>query len=901
VGYFAKLIEGIKGDLAKAKDDKASAELKWRLLCAEANLQTEKDFLASLDTGRLVRTRTAWDVYNAAIMAQQGRETAAFWHGVNRKLSRMDKVIALADPADRDRLREFWNRSVKPEDIARGDYSRLNDAYASIAKTVSGQAEAEAASREEKLIDAEYRIQYAQNVKTISDYSLAAISMYASAPVSGVTTVSTAMSTEAVISLFYSVTTGTIEGGLVEGFKQLACGYSNAAALFSVSMQAYHQGVLDHLEEHAQNPGKVKMDESSAGLRALSWTLFQQGGEAVFMNYVMTPALSGLKSALNPPKPPGPSIQGVNWHELPDWATKPLPGKGPAASIPRPKLIADPVTGKPGLALEDALNMPSYDVMRLRKSDPVFRAAYDNTMKSRLDTTTPPNGAVFWSGDAGRMAAEASGKVTLNVTQGGKFAIANAGKKAFWHDQKTYYVALSEGMARNASGEVHAYLTNGIKPGTIFNDFELPLLKANPKVTRIVIHVPDGRGGWTARTLPPEPKNPGLSRLAIGAVNWNDGTFVPGHKWPTVAEILAQDEFKSRKANARAMVNLFKKQGEEYRAAVSSKASPARVADLRAKAEATYKLLKNDAHAKTILKNSAGSSPDLNDLYCGFDKANMAKLRGRVNEILQNQGVPAQNLEFVSNSANRGSVGMDIDLCSAEPPRWIQQGGKKLVNPQYRVWRENLKALPKGGGPARPLSPAEFQSVAQKAMRDAYRDVYGQEPRDDFLTFTYGEHAEAYKDRYAWTGEKTDKPHADFPNVDPDWVSQAGDVTLFKVSHLKDSAPGKRNYSDFQEQCRGMVKDMNTKLFGAKPDTDAFGAEGGKMKVNPDSPLGKAPATVQKHFADLREVMDDFARDRIGPIEADRRIRTLTGGRGVAEVAQQMSVVLQGSLGRAAK
>ena len=37
-----------------------------------------------------------------------------------------------------------------------------------------------------------------------------------------------------------------------------------------------------------------------------------------------------------------------------------------------------------------------------------------------------------------------------------------------------------------------------------------------------------------------------------------------------------------------------------------------------------------------------------------------------------------------------------------------------------------------------------------------------------------------------------------------------------------------------------------------------------------------------------------FARNEIEPIEAGRRIRELTGGRGMAEVAEQLSVAMSG-------
>jgi hypothetical protein len=89
-----------------------------------------------------------------------------------------------------------------------------------------------------------------------------------------------------------------------------------------------------------------------------------------------------------------------------------------------------------------------------------------------------------------------------------------------------------------------------------------------------------------------------------------------------------------------------------------------------------------------------------------------------------------------------------------------------------------------------------------------------------------------------------------------------------------------------QEQCRGMVKDVTTKLAGSPRG----------QPIAPNSPLAKAPKAVQDHYMKLRDVMDDFAANRIGPVEAERRINMLTGGRGMVEVAEQFGVTLQGGV-----
>jgi hypothetical protein len=46
----------------------------------------------------------------------------------------------------------------------------------------------------------------------------------------------------------------------------------------------------------------------------------------------------------------------------------------------------------------------------------------------------------------------------------------------------------------------------------------------------------------------------------------------------------------------------------------------------------------------------------------------------------------------------------------------------------------------------------------------------------------------------------------------------------------------------------------------------------------------------------LRDVMDDFATNQIGPVEAERRINMMTGGHDMVEVAEQFRVTLQGGV-----
>jgi hypothetical protein len=377
----------------------------------------------------------------------------------------------------------------------------------------------------------------------------------------------------------------------------------------------------------------------------------------------------------------------------------------------------------------------------------------------------------------------------------------------------------------------------------------------------------------------------------VSGVNWDEG-IQPGKKWPTVEQRLAEAGFRAQQAEGRAKVNLFKERCEAAAEARRKGAPPEEVERLRAKAEEAYKVVKTDYHSKTVLKKVAelGSNRDLVRYYNFYDKKNMASLIQEVNTSLAEQKISPQHLEFISNSASKGGIGMDIDMHANDPARMLGEGKDRMPNPEYAKWRNELVET-LGDGSKRRLSPEEFRGKAQIALKQGFERVYGRSSEQVFPTFTTKDYAEAYKDK-AWLGLKGES-HADFPNVQPLWTGQAADVTGFKVNSLPHEHASLGTYTILQEQSRGILKDLDTKVFGAKSDRSKFGNEtGADITINPAGPLAKATPQVQQHFMELRRVLREFANNNIGPIEADRRLRELTGGRGIPEVADRLSVVL---------
>lgn len=353
----------------------------------------------------------------------------------------------------------------------------------------------------------------------------------------------------------------------------------------------------------------------------------------------------------------------------------------------------------------------------------------------------------------------------------------------------------------------------------------------------------------------------------------------------TAQQMIAQNQFRLRQYRGRLVVDNFIDKSKALAAAGKAGAPRAAIQQMRLEADKAYRDIKTDFFAKNYLKNLGRNNPKAVHYYNSFDRANTNQYLQRVQANAKSAGLSQQELALFSNSASKGGVGMDIDLGLREPPRFIVQAGRTVPNPAYRAWLNGL-TLTENGVTTR-VTPVEYQRRMQQVMEKSFAEHFGRAPDEAFLRFTYSGDAEAYKN-LAYIGRKGLKT-ADFEALasgGPAYAKQAGDVSLFKVTELPHNHPSLGIYGTMQEQARGMVKDISTKLAGA-PRGQA---------INPASPLAKAPPHVQQHFLKLRDAMDDFAANKMGPVEFEHRLKLLTGGRGLPEVAEQFGVALQGGV-----
>ena len=109
-----------------------------------------------------------------------------------------------------------------------------------------------------------------------------------------------------------------------------------------------------------------------------------------------------------------------------------------------------------------------------------------------IQLKTEPNKAYFWSGlgetgaETTASIAKKNGGVTLETIIEGqgikmpKFDIKNPNAVEAWQEASAVY-------AKQVSGEVRAVISSNLRPTSIWNTVELPALKTNPNVTKIIV------------------------------------------------------------------------------------------------------------------------------------------------------------------------------------------------------------------------------------------------------------------------------------------------------------------------------------------------------------------------------------------------------------------------------
>ena len=298
-----------RAELARERDPKRKEALRLRILGAQADIQAEKDRIATIQTGQIVHSRSPWDEYAKAGFIQNIAENQQKLENQSRSIR---KAYEMADklPDDKARqVREVLNSKFRGEMVGSDDESALRTVVEeanAIGKSYYEGKMAEArADNREAIEEAEWAdacLQTAQVVKTTADYSMMGLSLFGGQYVNNM----------------YQGVTGYIEGGPKEAFLRVAGSYNTATGLAVDGFRGF---------EEAVNNGGDFMD----GVKGAAW----EAAKGYVTDKALSFGMGKLSSTFARPNGEFPEIDGPNAKRAPQTGTPdPLRSKAkPAKEI----------------------------------------------------------------------------------------------------------------------------------------------------------------------------------------------------------------------------------------------------------------------------------------------------------------------------------------------------------------------------------------------------------------------------------------------------------------------------------------------------------------------------------------------------------------------------------------
>jgi predicted nucleic acid-binding Zn-ribbon protein len=322
--------------------------------------------------------------------------------------------------------------------------------------------------------------------------------------------------------------------------------------------------------------------------------------------------------------------------------------------------------------------------------------------------------------------------------------------------------------------------------------------------------------------------------------------------------------FRGQVADGRTRVTSYKKTYARLQRARKAKAPPKEIKKLLRELDDRAAKIHGSPQAKIMMKNlqSSPKNKDLVKRYCNAMDRVHTRTEKRFRSNMAQKGWKTQNMVPIRNKASGKSVNMDYDIALKEEP-WFDSNGKP--NP----W------LTKNGKNAPVVA---WQAEAQREWNTAFRAETGQDPSRSFETVTTSTHHEAYADLKVL--EKNGVLDAD-----KGWAQQTGDVSQAKAWDLR--ANKKMGWAEkYVEIARGTAKDAKRKLL---PLLD-------KNKPKQGTSSYGVWEKHKNYWTKVSQVMEDMGSMKLNPMEADRKIRLITGGKSVVEVTEDMGQLMSASI-----
>ncbi|MCF6246058.1 MAG: tetratricopeptide repeat protein [Desulfobacula sp.] len=264
-----------------------------------------------------------------------------------------------------------------------------------------------------------------------------------------------------------------------------------------------------------------------------------------------------------------------------------------------------------------------------------------------------------------------------------------------------------------------------------------------------------------------------------------------------------------------------------------------------------------------------------------------SKARQQYYKAMKDAGYSDHEIFAIRNAASSGSTGMDFDQALKEQPDYIPFKNKDgSMSMRRNIW------LTKNGKPA---SRHQWQMDAQDAWNDAYKKASnGHSAPKAWENMTSSVDPEAYK-QMSMLNIKKDLSNVGeiMDNLDPKWVRQTSDVTLFKAGEmLKDKNLSR--LAGVREACRGTAKDLdgkflpfiNTKLSKLKQ------IDASKLTASDKHNIKRLESALDR-FTKVKNGFDAIGKADIPPTQWDDTIKKTTGGKGIMQTIQDLSDLTQ--------
>ncbi len=360
-----------------------------------------------------------------------------------------------------------------------------------------------------------------------------------------------------------------------------------------------------------------------------------------------------------------------------------------------------------------------------------------------------------------------------------------------------------------------------------------------PDAPKASVNAPDGQG------------TPGLGKIKPSGIP-DDGFNRP----------LTEAELKGYKAGVvegRKRVNSYKSTFKKLQKARKEKAPPSEIKKILRELDERSAMIHSSPQAKMIMK-SHQRSPKNKEMVKRFVNS-MDRVHNRVQKRFHEKmdaEWEREGLAPIRNKDSGKSVNTDYDIAR-----------------QMKFDENGLPIPPRKNG--RPVPESLWQAEAQKQWEAAYKEITKQDAPRSWETVTTRGHGESYRDLEAI--EKNGILRANKA-----WAEQTADVNQYKGDHLRKNDQPFTRIEKHVEVARSTSKECQKRLLPlmeakAPPKTDKANYEAFmKHKV---------------YWEKMNQIMSDMGSGRINPLEGDRRIRLLSGGKSSLEVTHDLRNFLE--------